>query len=170
MKILTLSQNPNFMLFGFYAFMPDTSAWEWKAITFTSFLEACAKAREINYAECVCLGKSFRDPMLKEAKSHRKWLETLHSCRGRNKLEISLQHLHHICRWQHCQLQARWPLRFQLMQEREIQPNIFTYTSLAAWLQVLDVSEQLPNKKILPILDARTDFRASRIAWEGVRG
>eukprot|EP00434_Breviolum_minutum_P021570 symbB.v1.2.019038.t1/scaffold1537.1/size118942/3 len=43
------------------------------AITFTSFLEACAKAREINYAECV----------------------------------------------------------FQLMQEREIQPNIFTYTSLA---------------------------------------
>lgn len=56
------------MLFGFYAFMPETSAWEWKAITFTSFLEACAKAREINYAECVCLGKSFRDPCCKKLK------------------------------------------------------------------------------------------------------
>ena len=70
--------------------------------------------------------------------------------RGRNKLEISLQHVHPFCRWQHCQLQARWPMRFQLMQEREIQPKIFTYTLLVAWLQVLDESEQLPNRKICP--------------------
>ena len=89
MKILTLSQKPNFMLFGFYAFMPDTSAWEWKAITFTSFLEACAKAREINYAECVCLGKSFRDPCWKKLKV----TESGWKCCTVVEVEINLKYL-----------------------------------------------------------------------------